>query len=151
MQLGTPSPWLRRWRRLIVVLFVGMSLAGVIAGYSGSRVMAWQMFPEASRWEADIVRITPSDERVAISEPWPGGYEWSAMVTESGLSQPGVESHAAYGIDVTLAALQHALDWVATDTPQDTDTVQLEAIVRYRRNGGDFETITLRSIVRAVP
>ncbi len=130
---------------------VGASLAAILAGYGGSRVFAWQMFPEASRWEADIVRVTESGARHDIAADWPGGYVWSRMVTESGLASPAGEGHAAYGIAATLDALQHALDWVAGNTPDDTETVYLEAVVRYRHNDDPPQTVVLRSVERGHP
>ncbi len=131
--------------------FVGLSLLGIGAGYSGSRVFAWQMFPEASRWQADIVRVGADGQRHPLDAPWPGGYVWSEMVTESGLSYPATEGHAAYGIATTLEALQHALDWVAANTPDDRETVFLEATVRYRHNTDPPETLVLRSTRRLAP
>ncbi len=130
---------------------IGMSLIAVVAGYGGSRVFAWQMFPEASRWQADIVRVTADGVRHPIEGPWPGGYRWSDLVTESGLSYPAVESNAAYGVDTTMDALQHALEWVAANTPADRETVLLEASVTLRRNDSPPETVVLRAARPAAP
>lgn len=151
MVSAPPSPALRRWRRVVVAAVFGVTLAGVIAGYSGSRVLAWQMFPEASRWQADIVRVAEDGSRHSIDGPWPGGYRWHTLVTESGLAAPGIEGNAAYGIDTTLDALQHALTWVATHTPEDGETAYLEATVWYRHNADPPQTVTLRSPVRGEP
>ena len=151
MSLAPPSPLLRRWRRLVVVAAVVTSIAAVVAGYGGSRVFAWQMFPEASRWEADIVRVTADGARIGIEEAWPGGYRWRELVTESGLSSPETVGHAAYGADVTLDALQHALDWVARNTPEDQETLRLEAEVRYTYNDEPVRIETMRSVERGVP
>lgn len=129
----------------------GASLAAILSGYGGSRVFAWQMFPEASRWQADIVRVTEDGERYAITADWPGGYRWSQLVTESGLGAPADEGHAAYGIAATLDALQHALNWVAGHTPADTETLYLEAVVRYHQNDGPSQTVVLRSTERDNP
>lgn len=148
MAAAPPSPTVRLWRRVIVAGFIGLSLLGIVAGYSGSRVFAWQMFPEASRWQADIVRVTHDGERRSIEDAWPGGYAWSELVTASGLAYPSTEGHAAYGIDTTLDALQHALNWVAQHTPLDGETAYLEATVRYRHNADPWQTATLRSVAR---
>jgi hypothetical protein len=47
-----------------------------------------------------------------------------------------------------LDALQHALDWVAANTPADQETVLLEATVRYQRNAEPTQTVMLRSASR---
>ena len=134
-----------------MVGFVSLSLAGIVAGYSGSRVLAWQMFPESSRWQADIVRVTRDGDRHGLDAPWPGGYTWAGLVSESGLAAPATESNAAYGIEETLEALQHALDWVAANTPNDQETAYLEAMVRYRYNADPPRSVVLRSDVRGAP
>ncbi len=131
-----------------MALALTASLGGVVAGYGDSRLLAWQMFPEASRWQADVVRITADGGRHAVEAPWPGGYRWEELVTESGLSHPGTESHAAYGVDFTLRSLQHALDWVAQHTPADDETAYLEARVRYRHNDDPWRMVILRSADR---
>lgn len=141
-----------RLRRAVVIGWVLASLAAIVAGYSGtSPVLAWQMFPEASRWQATIVRVTATGERLDVREPWPGGYRWPDLVDERGLGSPFAERDASYGVDATVDMLQHALDWVAVNTPDDAETVWLEATVTYVRNADPPQTIVLRSVPRTVP
>jgi len=136
----------RRLRRVIVVGWVAMSLSAIVAGYHGtSPVLAWQMFPEASRWQATIVRIDAGGERVDVAHPFPGGYRWVDLVGAAGFGSPSVEQAASYGVAATLAMLEHALGWVAANTPDDHETVRLEAVVTYWRNADAPQTVVLRS------
>ena len=51
----------------------------IVRGYLEPHpVFAFQMFREASSWQADIYRVTPAGERIDIRDDWPG-YEWSAL------------------------------------------------------------------------
>jgi hypothetical protein len=139
-------------RRVIVVGVVLLIVAGIAQGYRGtSPTLAWQMFPEASVWQADIVRITADGNRVDVRDPWPGSYEWSEMVRARGVGSPFAERPASYGIVVTLDTLQHALDWVATHTPNDRETLYLEATVSYQRNADQPTQVVLRSRERLAP
>lgn len=146
------SPALTRVRKTIVVVVAVVSLGCVVSGYRGvSPVLAWQMFPEASTWQADVVRVGTDGERTDIRVDWPGGYKWSELVPSRGLSAPWSASHASYGTDATIANLQAALDWVARNTPLDTETAYLEATVTYRRNADAPQVVVLRSVERADP
>lgn len=124
---------MERWRtvgrRAIVVAVVGAQLAFIARGYwADHKEFAFQMFPEASTWRADIVRATTDGRRVPIDEPW-AGYEWNELVNTRGLANPWVRHHADAGLDNQLAFLDAALDWVAENTPRDTETRYLEAEV----------------------
>lgn len=145
MPAAPPSPGIRLWRRVVMAAVVVLSATGIAAGYSGSRVLAWQMFPEASRWQADIVRVTFDGTRHTMTTAWPGGYVWEELVTKSGLRHPDRAGNASYGVATTLDALQHALDWVAANTPDDDATLYLEAVVTYRYNDAPWETVVLTS------
>ncbi len=140
----------RRLRRAIVIGWVVVSLSAIIAGYRGtSPVLAWQMFPEASRWQATIVRVTGDGERIDVREPWPGGYRWADLVEERRLRAPFTEQDASYGIAATLDLVQHAIDWVAANTPDDHETEWLEATVTYRHNADPPQTVVLTSPPRS--
>jgi len=134
-------------------VFVGVivaQLAFVVRGYhSAHKEFAFQMFPEASTWQADIVRVTEDGRRVPISEPW-DGYRWSQLVTSRGLSSPGVKHHADAGLDNQIAFLDAALDYVADHTPLDTETRYLEAVVTTWHNTDPPEVVVLRSDDRSV-
>lgn len=139
----------RRVRRVIVIGWVVISLSAIVAGHrSTSPVLAWQMFPEASRWRAEVVRVTADGDRIDVRAPWPGGYRWAELVDERGMGDPFAERDASYGIASTLDMLQHALDWVAVNTPNDHETVRLEATVTYRHNADPPRTVVLRSAPR---
>jgi hypothetical protein len=137
-------------RRFIVLAVVVLQLSLVVRAYSSDHdQFGFQMFPESSTWQAEIVRVAADGTRASIDEPWPGGYRWDALVTEGGLRHPAGRHHADAGIDSQLAFLAAALDWVAANTPDDTETEHLEATVTYWRNvDGPFHLV-LRSDRRA--
>jgi hypothetical protein len=96
------------------------------------------------------VRVTADGRRVPVSEPW-AGYRWSELAPDRGLAFPGRRRHADAGLDNQLAFLDAALDYVARNTPRDTETAYLEAVVTAWHNTDDPTTIVLRSVPRAVP
>lgn len=138
-----------RWRvvarRVVVGVVVVAQLTFVVRAYfSDHREFGYQMFPESSTWQADIVRVTSDGRRVSISEPW-FGYRWGDMVRSRGLSRPSVRHHADAGLDNQLAFLDAALDYVAEHTPLDSETQYLEAVVTAWHNTDDPTTVVLRS------
>ena len=91
----------------------------VVRGYhSAHKEFGFQMFPESSTWQADIVRVTDDGRRIPISDPW-DGYHWSQMVRSRGLASPGVRHHADAGLENQLAFLDAALHYVADHTPRE--------------------------------
>lgn len=147
---GSHGPRRRTVGRRVAVLAAAVVIAfGIGNGYrSASPALTWQMFPEASTWQADISRITFDGRQIDVREPWGGGYEWSALVDGGGLSTPFTERPASYGIVVALDRLQHALDWVAVNTPEDDETAYLVAVVTYRHNADPPQTARLTSVSR---
>jgi hypothetical protein len=139
----------RVWaRRVVVAAVVAVQLALVARGYvADHKEFAFQMFPESSTWQADIVRVTADGRRVPVTEPW-DGYRWSQLAPERGLAFPGRRRHADAGLDNQLAFLDAALDYVARHTPRDIETAYLEAVVTAWHNTDDPETIVLRSVTR---
>ncbi|HET8756203.1 MAG TPA: hypothetical protein VFM58_09340 [Solirubrobacteraceae bacterium] len=108
---------------------VVVQLAFIVAGYSSDhKTFAFQMFPEASTWRADVVRVTADGRRVPVSEPW-AGYRWDELVPGSALTYPSVRHHADAGLANQLAFLRSALDYVAAHTPRDHETRYYEARV----------------------
>ena len=141
----------RVWaRRVVVAAVVAVQLALVARGYvADHKEFAFQMFPESSTWQADIVRVTEDGRRIPITNPW-DGYRWSQMVRSRGLSSPGVRHHADAGLDNQLAFLDAALDYVADHTPRDDETQYLEAVVTTWHNTDAPKTFVLRSHERDV-
>ena len=139
----------RIWaRRAVVVAVVVAQVTFVVRGYfAPHKEFAYQMFPESSTWQADIVRVTVDGRRVPISDPW-DGYRWPQLVTARGLSRPGVRHHADAGLDNQLAFLDEALDYVAGNTPRDTETRYLEAVVTTWHNTDAPDVVVLRSVDR---
>src|SRR4051794_16955486 len=67
-----------RW--VVVVLVVALQLGFIVRGYwSDHKPFAFQMFPEASTWRADVVRVTTDGRRVPVEVPW-AGYRWDDLV-----------------------------------------------------------------------
>jgi len=136
-------------RRVVVVLVVLLQVGLVVRGYvADHREFAFQMFPEASRWEADIVRVTAGGERIPVERPW-AGYRWEELVRGRGLGYPGARHHADAGLDNQIAFLRAALDWVAHNTPRDRETRYLEARVTRWHNDDPPTFETIRSDERA--
>ena len=132
-------------RRVIVAAVLVIQLAFVVRGYvADHKEFAFQMFPESSTWQADIVRVTADGRRVPISEPW-AGYRWSELAPDRGLAFPGRLRHADAGLDNQLAFLDAALDYVADHTPADRETRYLEATVTAWYDDDPPHTVVLRS------
>lgn len=132
-------------RRLLVALVVIVQLGLVARGYwSAHREFAFQMFPESSTWQAEIVRVTTDGARVPVNQPW-AGYRWDELVTGRGLDNPQLRHHADAGLDNQLAFLDAALDYVADNTPRDDETRYFEATVTTWHNTDEREVTVLRS------
>lgn len=142
----------RVWaRRIGVVAVVLLQVGFVVRAYGADhKIFGFQMFPEASTWRADIVRVTADGRRLPIEEPW-AGYTWDGLVRDRGLGQPRVRHHADAGLDNQLAFLRSALDWVAANTPFDTETQRLEATVTYWHNDDPPQTVVYSSRDRRLP
>jgi hypothetical protein len=134
----------------VVVTVVAVQLGLVVRGYSADhKEFAFQMFPESSTWQADVVRVTADGRRVPIEQTW-SGYRWEELVQDRGLRYPSVRHHADAGLDNQLAFLDAALDWVAENTPRDDETKYLEARVTAWHNDDPPEVEVLRSRDREV-
>ncbi len=138
-------------RRVIVVGLVALQLGLVVRAYSAPhREFGFQMFPESSQWQAEVVRVTDDGDRVPVDEPW-FGYRWRDLVDSRGLAVPDRRHHADAGVENQLAFLQEAIDWVAANTPRDTETIRYEADVVVWPNLGDPERRHLVSDERELP
>jgi hypothetical protein len=137
-------------RRVVVVAVVAVQLGLIARGYwSDHKQFAFQMFPEASTWRAEVVRVTTEGQRVPIQQPW-SGYRWDELVQDRGLRYPWIRHHADAGLDNQLAFLDAALDWVAENTPRDSETRYLEATVTSWHNDDADEVEVMRSSEREV-
>jgi uncharacterized UPF0160 family protein len=135
-------------RRIVFATVVAAQLAFVVAGYSSDhKTFAFQMFPEASTWRADVVRVTREGRRVPVEQPW-AGYRWDELVPDSALTYPAARHHADAGLANQLAFLRSALDYVADHTPRDRDTRYLEATVTSWHNDDPPRVDVFRSHVR---
>jgi hypothetical protein len=137
-------------RRVVVGAVVAVQLGLIARGYwSDHKQFAFQMFPEASTWRAEVVRVTADGRRVPIQQPW-SGYRWDQLVQDRGLRYPSIRHHADAGLDNQLAFLDAALDWVAENTPRDSKTRYLEATVTSWHNDDAPEVEVMRSSEREV-
>jgi hypothetical protein len=137
-------------RRVVVVAVVAVQLGLIARGYwSDHKQFAFQMFPESSTWQADVVRVTADGRRVPIEQPW-AGYRWDELVQDRGLRYPWVRHHADAGLDNQLAFFEAALDWVAENTPRDSETRYLEAKVTSWHNDDSPGVEVMRSGMREV-
>jgi len=125
----------------VVALQVALSARGY---WSDHKEFAFQMFPESSTWRAEIVRVTADGRRVPVEQGW-SGYRWDELVRDRGLRYPSRRHHADAGLDNQIAFLEAALDWVAQNTPRDTETRFLEATVTAWHNADRPEVEILRS------
>ncbi len=135
---------------MVIVAVVAAQLILVVRAYdSDHKEFGFQMFPESSRWQAEIVRVQVDGTRTPVDDGWE--YRWSDLVRGRGLTNPSIDQHADSGLRNQLGHLQGALDWVARNTPADTATRYLEATVTYTDNGrGPFVRV-LTSADRAAP
>jgi hypothetical protein len=118
----------------------------VVRAYSADHAFfGFQMFPESSQWQATIERELADGQRIDVRDPWPGGYEWADLVVGRGLDRPFGRQHADTGLRSTLHFFAAALDWVAHNTPGDTETVRLVATVTTWLNGGLPETLIMEA------
>jgi hypothetical protein len=132
-------------RRVVFVGVIALQLTFVVRAYwAPHKEFGFQMFPEASSWQAEIVRVTVNGDRVPVEQPW-FEYEWNDLAPDRGLASPWIRQHADDGLDNQIAFLREALDWVAYNTPRDSETRYYEATVTTWFNMRQPATTTLRS------
>ena len=137
-------------RRVVVIAVVVLQLFFVVRAYwSAHQEFGFQMFNESTTWQADIVRVTADGRRIPVTQEW-DGYTWPALVHARYLGYPELRQHADAGIDNQLAFLDEALDYVASHTPRDDETLYYEATVTYWKNTHGPQTRVLRSDVRDI-
>jgi hypothetical protein len=135
---------------VVVAAVVAVQVGLIARGYwSDHKQFAFQMFPESSTWRAEVVRVTADGRRVPIEQPW-AGYRWDELVQDRGLRYPSVRHHADAGLENQLAFLDAALDWVAENTPRDSETRYLEATVTSWHNDDAPDVEVMRSPEREV-
>lgn len=142
-------------RRLVVAavatIVVGQLVVLLFGAFDPAHRFGFQPFNESSTIRADIVRVTVDGRRVPITDPWPGGYEWDALMGWGVLEQPHVRKHAFSSAATVIGYYEEALDWVAGHTPGDHETRYLEATVHVIRNTRPEEPVVLRSVDRERP
>lgn len=136
----------RNVARIAAVVILIVQLLLIVRAYSADHAFfGFQMFPESSEWTASIERELSDGRRIDVRQPWPGGYRWGDLVNGRGLGHPFAPHHADTGLDSTLHFFAEALDWVAANTPLDTETVRLVATVTVWDNGRGPETIVMEA------
>jgi hypothetical protein len=130
-----------RARRIVVAaVLVAQALLLVRGISSDHKELAFRMFPEASEWRADIVRVAPDGTRTRIDDAM-----WATLVRGRGLDGPSVRHHADAGIPNQLAFFRSALDWYAAHDGVDGT---IEARVTYWRNLRGPTEVVYRSVAR---
>ncbi len=135
---------------IVIAVVVAQGFFVGRAYWAPHKELGFQMFPESSTWQAEVVRVTTDGRRVPVTEPW-SGYRWAALVPNRGLAVPDVRKHADAGLDNQLAFLDAALDYVADHTPADRETRYLEATVTAWYDDDPPHTVVLRSGDRDIP
>lgn len=148
------APHPHRRRRLVtgfVAAVLTVQVGFAVNGYRDPhKFFSFQPFNESSTWRAEIVRVTWAGERLPIDGGWEG-YEWDELVDMSSLRGPSTQRHAYMGVGATVDFVDEALDWVATNTPDDRETRYLEArVTTYENTRGPTFTV-LRSVERDPP
>lgn len=140
---GSVRPTARR------VVFLGVLVAQacfvVRAYWAPHNELGFQMFPEASRWQAEVVRVTVDGQRIPIDD------SWSELVDVRGLGHPARRQHANNGLASQIAFLEDAMAWVAAHTPDDRETRYYEATVTEWHNDDPPVVRVLRSPARELP
>jgi hypothetical protein len=122
-------------------------------------IFGFRMFPEASTMEFELERIVGGLPVAAPGGAWSARdaagqlrhFSWRDRVTDPVLSSPDARVFASYGADTQLARLQRALDDVARQEPEDTETQRFVARVRVWRNGREPSAVVLESADRELP
>lgn len=123
----------------------------VVHGYwDDHNTFAFQPFNESSTYAVELVRITADGERIPEPDLAWEGYDWNTLVHWRALQNPFQQRHAFSGVGAIEDFLVGALAWIADNTPEDRETLQLEARFIYSRNGGPLEEKILRSPLREV-
>ncbi|MYB09741.1 MAG: hypothetical protein F4Y28_07155 [Acidimicrobiia bacterium] len=139
-----PRPlWRRRGARWFAAAVVVAQLALVANGYRDPHnYFAFQPFNESSTYAVELVRVLDDGERVPVPNGRWEGYHWNELIDWGPLRSPWHQRHAFSGVDAVVDFLDNALNWVAGNTPGDTETLYLEATVTYYRNArGPYVTV----------
>ena len=136
--------------RVFCVLVLSAQLYAVVHAYHDPlKRFGYQPFAESSVYRAQIDAVDRAGQRDSVADGF-HGYRWQDLVQER-VGTPFSWRSAPSGVNATLYFLQHALDYVATHTPNDRQTAYLEARVSYRKNRGPEQHVTLRSRTRPLP
>ena len=139
-----PRPlWRRRGARWFAAAVVVAQLALVANGYRDPHnYFAFQPFNESSTYAVELVRVLDDGQRVPVPNGRWEGYDWNELIDWGPLRSPWHQRHAFSGVDAVVDFLDNALNWVADNTPGDTETLYLEATVTYYRNArGPYVTV----------
>lgn len=138
--------WRARAARLFfVAVLIGQAALILRAYHDPHKFFGYQPFNESDTWRAELHRITADGERIRIVDGNWLGYSWDELVGTSRLTHSGDLRHANSGAAATIDFMDEALDWVADHTPDDTETVVLEAVVTWYRNTRGPKVTILRS------
>lgn len=141
-------------------VFFGAQLASIALSHArGDRRFSYQMFAENSYFHATLwreladgtrVRTGAGSWTVIAADGRTVGYRWPTFVRDFNLAVLDRRVRARTGIGVTLAYLDHALDYVAERIPEDRETVRLVMVVRIEKAGGERREVELASRTRVL-
>ncbi len=138
--------WRRRGARWFAAAVVVAQLALVANGYRDPHnYFAFQPFNESSTYAVELVRALDDGQRVPVPNGRWEGYDWNELIDWGPLRSPWHQRHAFSGIDAVVDFLDYALDWMADNTPGDTETRYWEATVTYYRNARGPHVTVIRS------
>ncbi len=125
------------------------------------RVFGFRMFNESSKVKFELSRRVRRGRRERLVPLRDGAwrartaagerreFQWQTSVRYPALSAPSRFVHATYGLDAQLFRLQAALDYVASHTPEDAETLAFVADVDTIKNGRPGPRVRLTSRRRA--
>lgn len=153
---------LRSWLILaFCVLYLGTQAFFIVRGYYvDDKRFAFWMFSESTRYTATLYRKTADGSVVKADK---GGwawktdtgtteyYHWGMFVMDFRLQEMEEKKRAKTSWHITKTYLQHALDYVIDNIPNDPDTVQLILEIDYQVAGAETKHLTLTSHERKLP
>jgi hypothetical protein len=142
---------------VVAVWLVAQLALIATAGQRPNHAFGFRMFSESSELEvhlarrlrgaAGLVPVEHSQWMARDRDGRPHRIHWGYLMGQNGprLDGPG---RAPYGARTQLAALEAALSWVATHTPEDAETAQLVADVLVWTNGRPPQHLRFESPMR---
>ena len=144
-----------------VVLYLGIQLFFVLRSHTVTdKKFGFWMFPESTYFRASLARELANGSVVRTRNgAWHARkvdgsraiFLWDDFVNYYRLGNLESRRRAKGNFQTTLGYFQHALNYVATHIPADSETKKLILTVYYTRSGNPLKVVTLESIERDLP